>query len=294
MRRIGLALLAVLSCLLLTACGAPQAAQLAEENKAAQQSLGAQLDTALPEGAGMTTRTVEKEHRAEDGTLLARGSYDVPVLDTGAAEGNTLKEDPAQTVARCFNRYFEEWLDKRVAYFQEIGEMADDVYAQSQGTEHCPWNDAGYCYADEMTPVFWDNGRIACVTLQYYSFTGGPHAYATREAVTFDLFTGQRLTIADLTGDWSGLQKAVGGEILSQVAELVSQYGDGRFFEDYEKIVEDWIERSVFFDEDGITVVFSVYDIAPYAAGEQAFEISYDRLAPYLNDYGRTLLGIHT
>ena len=39
-------------------------------------------------------------------------------------------------------------------------------------------------------------------------------------------------------------------------------------------------------------VVFGVYDIAPYVAGEQMFAISYDLIAPYLNDYGKALIGL--
>ena len=41
-----------------------------------------------------------------------------------------------------------------------------------------------------------------------------------------------------------------------------------------------------------MTVVFGVYDIAPYAAGEQMFAISYDLIAPYLSDYGKALIGL--
>ncbi len=41
-----------------------------------------------------------------------------------------------------------------------------------------------------------------------------------------------------------------------------------------------------------MTVWFSEYDIAPHAAGIPMFDISYDVLAPYLNDSGAALLQI--
>lgn len=56
----------------------------------------------------------------------------------------------------------------------------------------------------------------------------------------------------------------------------------------------DWIERSVFYNAKGVTIVFNTYDIAPYSAGEQAFFIPYDLVKPYLNDYGLHLLELDT
>ena len=58
--------------------------------------------------------------------------------------------------------------------------------------------------------------------------------------------------------------------------------------------VLDWIERSVFYNADGVTIVFNTYDIAPYSAGEQTFFIPYDLVKPYLNDYGLHLLELDT
>ena len=38
--------------------------------------------------------------------------------------------------------------------------------------------------------------------------------------------------------------------------------------------------------------VFSPYELAPYAAGPQTFRFSYDWLAPYISEHGRTILGL--
>lgn len=68
--------------------------------------------------------------------------------------------------------------------------------------------------------------------------------------------------------------------------------GEGMLFDDYETTIADWSSRTILFGEGGMTVVFGVYDIAPYVAGEQMFAISYDLIAPYLNDYGKALIGL--
>ena len=41
-----------------------------------------------------------------------------------------------------------------------------------------------------------------------------------------------------------------------------------------------------------MNVVFSAYELAPYAAGPQEFHVPYELLEPYLNDTGRLLLSL--
>ena len=43
-----------------------------------------------------------------------------------------------------------------------------------------------------------------------------------------------------------------------------------------------------------MTVVFSPYELAPYAAGPQEFFLSYDWLKPHLGPHGLELLGLGT
>lgn len=184
------------------------------------------------------------------------------------------------------------WLSREEEWFSELGASAEGLYSQLAGEPNNPWNEEGYYYIDEMTPSFWSNGRLACVEMQGYSFTGGVHGYTTRAAAAFDLSDGRSVAVSDLSRDWSGLQQAVTRELLRQAGELVRENGEGMLFDDYETTIADWSSRTILFGEGGMTVVFGVYDIAPYAAGEQMFAISYDLIAPYLNDYGKALIGL--
>lgn len=220
MRRIWLALLLALCCLLCMACASGETKQLVTADGLTQE---AAVNTQQPVVLySFETKSVEKEYRAEDGTLMATAHYALPVL----------------------------------------------------------------------TPSFWSNGRLACVEMQGYSFTGGVHGYTTRAAAAFDLSDGRSVAVSDLSRDWSGLQQAVTRELLRQAGELVRENGEGMLFDDYETTIADWSSRTILFGEGGMTVVFGVYDIAPYVAGEQMFAISYDLIAPYLNDYGKALIGL--
>ena len=62
------------------------------------------------------------------------------------------------------------------------------------------------------------------------------------------------------------------------------------FWEDYEDIIADWSSYAVSFDEAGMTVAFSPYELAAYAAAAQVFTLSYLELAPHLNQRGQQVL----
>ena len=95
-----------------------------------------------------------------------------------------------------------------------------------------------------------------------------------------------------MASDYAGLRDAVALEILGQIegGKYVKYYENLNLFEDYEEIIPEWMSRTLFFGEEEMQVVFGVYDIAPYAAGDVAFTIPYDLIAPYLNDYGLHML----
>ena len=63
------------------------------------------------------------------------------------------------------------------------------------------------------------------------------------------------------------------------------------YWEDYETIAADWACYAVTFDEAGMTVTFSPYEIAAYAFGPQVFTMSYEFLEPYLSEHAREVMG---
>ena len=94
--------------------------------------------------------------------------------------------------------------------------------------------------------------------------------------------------------DNTELQEAVSGEIIRQAKEPLE---DGTvpaewYWEDYEAIIANWASYTVNFDEEGMVVIFSPYELAPYAAGLQTFRLSYNWLEPHLSAHGRALLGL--
>lgn len=218
----------------------------------------------------------------------------VSASEDGGWDGS---KEAASAAADAFNGCFEEKLQDEVAWFEEMADVAEEDYAAWRGEKDSPWLQENYCFSDETTLAFWTRGNLVCVTTTNSSYTGGAHPIAWRSAVSFDLRTGHAVTPADLAKNTDQLQKTVEKELLRQAAERYaapdqSEKGKVNYFADYAETLKDWMERSVAFDETGMRVIFGVYDIAPYAAGEQVFTIPYRLLRPCLNSYGRALLGM--
>ena len=110
MRRIWLALLLALCCLLCMACASGETKQLVTADGLTQE---AAVNTQQPVVLySFETKSVEKEYRAEDGTLMATAHYALPVLTASNAAGNKLETETI-TVRRV-NSYFADWLSREV------------------------------------------------------------------------------------------------------------------------------------------------------------------------------------
>ena len=90
-------------------------------------------------------------------------------------------------------------------------------------------------------------------------------------------------------------QTAVSEEIIRQAEAKAMEYDaapEEFFWPEYETIIGDWPSYAISFDESGMSVAFSPYELAAYAAGPQTFELSYEFLKPYLDEHGLEVLGL--
>lgn len=137
--------------------------------------------------------------------------------------------------------------------------------------------------------------KLLCVEMHYSSYSGGAHPNSWRVAVNFDLNTGEAVKLMELAEDSEGLRAAVKENLLYQIREsdIWAEYGAEAFFEDYEDTVGNWADQCLVFDDNGLTVVFNPYTIAPYATGELSYLIPYSLMQPYLNGRAMQLLGLN-
>ena len=234
-------------------------------------------------------------HDADDGTELAAFTYTVPVLRVATEDGQilgsaaTAAEKQALDVAAAFNANFTSWLES--TDFSGVFTLAEEDYTQRKESGQS-WETP---YNEEFTYTFWRSDRLISIAGEYYSYTGGAHPNTVLLGWNFDLQTGQFLHPTALGADSEEFQTVVTEEIIRQADQRAAEGGYApttMYWEDYQDIAARWPDYAVSFTDKGMTVTFSAYDLACYAAGPQTFEISIELLKPYLSEDGRALLGI--
>lgn len=232
---------------------------------------------------------------ADDGTELAAFTYTIPVLRVATEDGQILEsaataaEKQALDVAAAFNGNFTSWLES--TDFPGVFIWAEEDYAQRKESGQS-WETP---YDEEFTYTFWRSDRLISIAGEYYSYTGGAHPNTVLLGWNFDLQTGQFLHPTALGADSEEFRTAVTQEIIRQADQRAAEGGYApttMYWEDYQDIAARWPDYAVSFTDKGMTVTFSAYDLACYAAGSQTFEIDIDLLKPYLSEDGRALLGI--
>ena len=127
-------------------------------------------------------------------------------------------------------------------------------------------------------------GKYLTVEENGYWYGGGAHGYPSWEQFLFDLTTGEEKRLRDF---YPGTQEDFKKLVAEKTKENFLSYGpDGTpyFAESADEVYDEAYERAdldatmVEFEETGILVMYSPYDMGPYASGFISVEISYEEL----------------
>lgn len=236
--------------------------------------------------------TYKETVRDEDGTVLAECAYELPVMRALLEDGTSLKEagspeqEKALAAAEAFNAPFEQWKDNA----RSLADTAREDRAVRSGESL-----RFYPYDDNLGCTVYQTERLVSVSGVYSTWTGGAHPNTILLSWNFDLETGEFFTPDTLDED-GALQAYVQRELCAKARQTVREMGgvepDGWYWTNYEDTLAEWSSYAVSFDEDGMTVGFSPYELANYAAGPQIFRFSYEELRPRLNRHAKALLGL--
>lgn len=231
-------------------------------------------------------------YQAEDGTKLASYDYELPMLRCYREDGTevtaaaTPEEEHALEVVETFNQKFDSWRSEDENLVEAA--QADYDWKQEQGFT---WDSP---YWQELEYTAYQTESLISISATSAAYWGGVHPNSYLMSWNFDLESGMFLTPDALSADSRAFMEAVRDEIVRQAEERIAPGAqlEGAYWDNYREVVASWDDYAVTFGEDGMSVGFSPYELAYYAAGSQVFLISYDTLEPYLSDYGRHLLGM--
>ena len=247
--------------------------------------------------------TKEVEYKADDGTVLLIEKYDLPQLEvrTSADEvytppvSNAAVDVPQEyAAALAFNAEMQHAADALDASAQEALTMAREHYAGLDEEQRAYWAN----YADElMVDSICRHYGLVSVWGGGYSNYGGAHGWESIRAWSFDLTTGEFLTLDGLDAQPS-TDSALGESLTHTLAMAVLEQIDAQglseyYFEDYASYIFDLAANaSFYFNDKGMTIVFDPAVIAPYAASAQKFEIPYSRFYNALDAHTQSLLDV--
>lgn len=245
----------------------------------------------------VTTDPHEETVHAEDGTLLMTVSFQLPHLQAYA--DGTLIETPAtpaqeEAMARVntFNENFNQW--------RESGDTAQSMEDAKSLYQSFPDAFSNTSYFEEFTYTAYRTGSLISIAADYYSYLGGAHPNDVYFSWNFDLDSSTFLTIPELATDPQAFTLAVADMIEVQAGERFASEPEYEglsisdiYWDNYRETIEKWgSDYAASFDADGLTVIFSAYELASYANGPQEFHIPYAALDSYWSDSGRTVLGL--
>lgn len=233
----------------------------------------------------------------EDGTALAAYSCRLPELTVRRSGGEAIEAAQTEAEARAlaaaavFNAEFAPWRNTEPMDVMTDMAREERAWYQEEGLE---WN-GGYFL--ELDCQAYQTERLVSVAGSHYSYTGGAHPNTILMAWNFDLESGAFLEPEQLAEDGEAFSQAVAEEIVRQIGETAEENGlapEEMFWSNYQEIAAGWSSYAVSFDESGMTVAYSPYELAAYAAGAQVFQLPYSQIAPYLSQHGRALLGLES
>ncbi len=247
--------------------------------------------------------TKEVEYKADDGTVLLIEKYDLPQLEvrTSADEvytppvSNAAVDVPREyAAALAFNAEMQRAADALDASAQEALTMAREHYDSLDAEQRAYWAN----YADELIvdDICQFSGLVSVWGVGYSNY-GGAHGWESIQAWSFDLTTGEFLTLDNLDAQPS-TDSALGESLTHTLAMAVLEQIDAQglseyYFEDYASYIFDLAANaSFYFNDKGMTIVFDPAVIAPYAASAQKFEIPYSRFYNALDSHTQSLLDV--
>ena len=245
-----------------------------------------------------TPLTHESTYTADDGTLLLHTNYELPQLELRTADGALYEPGAAATqsaavaVRDAFNTEMERCYAAVLSNESELAQEARDHYgSDSMSFEYI-------YYEDELLgEVVYQTDGLISVLANAYAFYGGAHPNTSTLTWSFDLTTGEFLTLDALNAQSStdsALGKTLVDTLASEIVNRIYEEGlDDYLYDDFYSYVYDLSSNAHFyFSGSGMTVNFDAYVLGPYASGPQTFEIPYSRFYNALDSHTQSLLNV--
>ena len=140
----------------------------------------------------------------------------------------------------------------------------------------------------EENPLIWEilidgevtyqSPALTCIAINSYLNTGGAHGNMTISFLNFNSQTGQLLHLDDHIKNKVDFIKLAENHFIIKLHESSNEDGFDNYF-----LGEDFhLPENIGFSDEGVILLYNVYEIAPYSEGITEFTIPFEEALPYL------------
>lgn len=262
----------VVLCLLVSLCGCTRADNPPQTT--ANTTVGNQQTTTTPTEpdfqetmVAVSVPTITENTAADDGTTLFQYTYQHMSLVLHKPE-----------VADKIILDFLNRVDSSRTIAESTANMAKSTYNGDK-------NWVPYLYHLTYSPTRIDHKALSLFGNNVV-FSGGGHPERTCVSASYDLLTGDVLTLASIK-----TQSATMDDFCKLALEGLTEVAEGDYlYENYANKVEKRFDTDAttdeawYFTQTGLCFYFSPYDIAPYSSGVISVEIPYEKLHGLLHE----------
>gem|GEM_PF-2392755 len=216
-------------------------------------------------------------------TLVEKYS-DCPEGDNGCTQASAtylqITKAPSEIVQKRINEALTQHLlaSDTIVTIEQV--LKDFIREYSEFAEEMKNEDLEFTpnWSLELTQkVAWNTPEVFVVENNVYTYSGGAHGGYASGYLNFSPRTGKLLTLKDL----------IDPEKMESFKKLCEQYFLEKYPED-----DFWFPEEGFYLPEtfgllpqGMTFVYGLYEIAPYAAGEIVFTVPYEKAGVFARPY---------
>lgn len=128
--------------------------------------------------------------------------------------------------------------------------------------------------------VIYQSAELICVAINGYTNTGGAHGNMNITLYNFDAQTGEIIEVKDLINNIDQFTDVVKSYFIEEIEEDgESEFADFFFGDEFH------LPANIGFTDEGLLILYNVYEIASYAQGITEFTIPFEEVDAYLISY---------
>ena len=131
------------------------------------------------------------------------------------------------------------------------------------------------------TELTYQSEEIITIAISTYEFKGGAHGNDQIKLLNLDAKTGEALNLSSIINDVDGFTTLAESQFIASLENNKDQLNIENFF--FGKPFQ--LPENIGFSEEGIILIYNVYEVASYDMGYTEFMISFEEAMPYLKKH---------